>query len=182
MKQSYISISSVILLLAVFLLSCRSQSKEIVSENVKSEYNESGRTNINQSEESKKGNTAITLFDISDEFELIKVEFDYDTSLPYDSISESYPLKKKTETNLTKKSKDKSVKSESVIEKNKSTVAIVDATNAAFKLNAKSFSENENKTDSEINIVLRWIGIFAISILGVVSVLYIVRKQAGKIL
>lgn len=169
-----------IILLAFLFLSCKSQNKEVLSEDVKHEYkvsNDVVESDYNTSELLKHNEFKN---DITDDYDIKRIEFEFDSSRPIDPTTGTPPLKKRTETNITKKTQDKSVKSESENLKIESESKVIDNTILSGTIDSQSSSVIEQNTQKESDIFLKWTGGITLFLLVSGFVAYIVYRKVKK--
>lgn len=157
----------IVSLFIILLFGCRSSNK-VVSESKKHE-----QTNLSYDIEktqtaslNQQIQTAINKA-ILEQLNLKQTITEYDTERPKDSITGQHPIIKKTETNLTKLTEDKSIEKETNQSNEVITETKKDKSNVLTEIKSESTSQTEQNTQKESTIFLKWVGMISLVLLSV---------------
>lgn len=157
----------IVSLFIILLFGCKSpnkavsESKKYERTNLSSEIEEAQTSSLN-----KHIQTAINKA-ILEQLNLKQTITEYDTEKPKDSTTGQHPIIKKTETNLTKLTEDKSTEKETNQSNEVTTETKKDKSDVSTKIKSESTSQSEQNTQKESTIFLKWVGMISLVLLFV---------------
>lgn len=159
----------------VLLSGCKSQKETNLKEDISTKYNSSDSLTVTSQGSSWIVNATDIINNTTDEYEVSQTIEEYDTSHPIDITTGIPPIKKKTKTILSKKSKGSSEQSNRTkTVKEDIKLKLKNSTHTGEVRSNVDLATKEN-TQKERVIFLKWIGSISL-ILLVLYILYRNRK------
>lgn len=169
----------------ILLFGCKSSNKA-VSESKKHELINTSYDieDTQHSNLTKQIETAINKA-IIEQLNLKQTITEYNTEKPKDSVTGEHPVIKKTETNLSRLTEDKSTKKETNQSSQIDSIKFIDKSKVSNDIKSESTSQNEKNTQKESTIFLKWVGMISLVVLVVglgVAAYMIYRRIRKKLL
>lgn len=164
-KINWWAILFVVCFIILLLYGCKTQSKAISE--TKTNNSEQVSNDI-VTMQNKALETAIqNAFEkvIFEQLNINRIDRNYDTSKPTDSVTGKPPLLSESETKISKQTESKQVDNGKVEQKESASDSTVDKSKMKTTTNETNKSTSESNKVNELNIYLKWTGIIALIVI-----------------